>query len=404
MNKILALFTLATAIMVACDTQPTPIAPEIDIASDLPMLGPDQTSIVQAISAAVGQHSKIGGFQLKYLPFDDSLAGLPEPAMGVQNVKKMTLDNHILGLVGPYNSSVAFGEIPVASQADLAVISPTTTADCLTVKFGICQPPPRPGGVNNFFRTAARDLSQGGAMADFALDVLKVRKVAIVTDGFAYGGALADSFSKELLTRGGSLVLREQFLQSTNDFSDLLNRIALLHTEAIYLGGASVSGSCRIRAQMRGNLADIYFLGMDGIVDSDCIRDAGSGANVRIYATVAGYDPTVSLDPKVRADVAEFMKQHPKIQFGTYTLAAYDCALILIDAITRAVAQNGGRRPTRRQVLQAVAATSGLKALTGTWSFDANGDATSPGITFYRVEAGLWKPNASITVVQSSSA
>jgi branched-chain amino acid transport system substrate-binding protein len=67
-----------------------------------------------------------------------------------------------------------------------------------------------------------------------------------------------------------------------------------------------------------------------------------------------------------------------------------DCAQILIDAIDRAIAGNGGKVPTREQVLRAVAATKDFKGLTGTFSFDANEDAIKPAVSFYNVQGGSW--------------
>lgn len=54
------------------------------------------------------------------------------------------------------------------------------------------------------------------------------------------------------------------------------------------------------------------------------------------------------------------------------------------------MAANGGRKPSRQQIVAAVAATQNVRGITGTWSFDSNGDATPPGMSFYRVEGGKW--------------
>jgi ABC-type branched-subunit amino acid transport system substrate-binding protein len=51
---------------------------------------------------------------------------------------------------------------------------------------------------------------------------------------------------------------------------------------------------------------------------------------------------------------------------------------------------NGDKVPTREQVLSKVAATEDFKGLTGTFSFDANGDATKPAVSFDYVHGGRW--------------
>jgi ABC-type branched-subunit amino acid transport system substrate-binding protein len=64
--------------------------------------------------------------------------------------------------------------------------------------------------------------------------------------------------------------------------------------------------------------------------------------------------------------------------------------VILINAIKRAIDTNGGRIPTRRQVVDAFAKAPPLKGVTGTYLFDTFGDAISPMMSVYRVDNGRW--------------
>ena len=121
---------------------------------------------------------------------------------------------------------------------------------------------------------------------------------------------------------------------------------------------------------------DPYFLVNDWVLDSECIAGAGDNANDHMVSTVPE-GPTTTTDPDLKP-------------YGgpgrAYALESYDSAMILIDAIGRAIKANNGKLPNRPQVVAAVAATRDLKGVTGTWSFDANGDATNPVMSYYRVE------------------
>jgi len=64
--------------------------------------------------------------------------------------------------------------------------------------------------------------------------------------------------------------------------------------------------------------------------------------------------------------------------------------MILISAIKRAIDANGGRIPTRRQVVEAMAKAPPLNGVTGSYSFDPFGDAVSPMMSIYRVDNGRW--------------
>lgn len=132
-----------------------------------------------------------------------------------------------------------------------------------------------------------------------------------------------------------------------------------------------------------------YFLGIDGVVLPACIQEAEDNAE-GMLGTVGDVDPTHSTDAAVKQILDAYRKAFPKTsEVAPYTFAAYDCASILIDAITRAVEADGGSFPTRPQAVEAVAHTH-FKDATGTYDFDANGDAISPLMSIYRVDHGRW--------------
>lgn len=404
MSRARAFLMLGLISMAACapaGQESRPATAVIAIGSDFPLtgvFGASGFSTMEGARYAVDQRRTIGKFRLIFKPFDDSLAGVQDPAKGTQNIKRMGVDSEILGIVGPFNSTEAKAEIPVASQYNLALVSPSATANCLTASLVSCQVPARPGGANNFFRIAAPDSAQARAMADFAVQRLHSTSIAVLSDGHSYGEGLAASFIQALPGAGGIVVLREQVQSSSNDFSELLQRIKARGGQAIYVGGSPSFGVCRIRAQMQAILPDAYFLGGDALLDQSCVKDASSGANDRMIATIAQGTP--STDSRARKVVDDYKKSgHP---VGAYTFAAYDCAEILIDAIQRAVDSNAGKLPSRQQVIEAVAATH-LQGVTGNWSFDLHGDATAPGISFYRVEGGTWRFWQAVTIASKSN-
>ena len=85
----------------------------------------------------------MGGCTLKYISKNDStvLANGHSPAQGAANITALASDATVMGVVGPFNSSVALAEIPVASQDHLALISPSNTNPCLTVVVARLQRP-----------------------------------------------------------------------------------------------------------------------------------------------------------------------------------------------------------------------------------------------------------------------
>lgn len=373
---------------------------EIEIASALPLaglFGAEGRAAEEGARYAVERQAAVGGYRLTFVSYDDSLSGLPEPARGVQNIRRMIADPRVLGMVGPYTSFVAQPEIPVANAADLAMVSPSTTVDCLTQDMPFCRAPPRPSGEINFFRLPAPNRTAGAAMAGFAVRSLGLSRIAVLSDGYDdYSDPIADSFSSEFAALGGAVVDRESFALFTNDFTGILHRAVQAGAQAVYVSGSAGYGGCRVRAQMKGIFpAGAYFLGPDGLVDPSCVRDAGKEADQRMIATIQPAGPRTD-DPAARSVVNSFRSAHPG-SVGLYTFAAMDCADILIKAIRRTIEADGGRMPSRQQVLQAVAATANFHGLTGTWSFTPTGEATAPRLSLYRVQQGRWTLWRSIT-------
>ena len=371
---------------------------EIIIATNFPVSGADRSSGRPAEAGAqfaVQEAATIKGFKLSFKSYDDAVNGVHDPQKGAQNANDMVSNSKILALVGPFNSGVAAAIIPILNRANMAIISPANTNECLTQTFDYCEKDSgftpaklRPTGKNNYFRTAAADTVQGPAMADFAFDTLKVKKVAVWSDNETFGKGVANNFEKRFKEKGGTVVLRQDFdTKTTNDFKPFLQRAKDAGAEAIYAGATSGTKGCIPRAQSKG-IIDIPYLGPDGIQDPQCIKDAGDQAS-KMFSTVATADASQDAANKDKIDA--FKKAFPdKADYGAYTMAAYDCARIVIDAIGRAIDKAGGNMPTRDQVLDAVAATSNLKLTTGSYSFDKNGDPTSATMAFYEVKGGDW--------------
>ena len=347
------------------------------------------------VAYAVQSVGSVRGFKLIHVAYDDAINGLEDPELASRNFTEMVDDPRVLGVVGPFKSSIARVTIPIANKAELAMVSPSNTGTCLTQAFAFCKPQPSTlrdaAKPNNYFRIAAPDSLQGPAMADFAVDVLKVTKVAVWSDSLDFGRHTADTFSKRFEARGGAVVLRQDvqpFNAKPRDMTAFFQGAKNAGAQAIYAGANTGTGGCSARAQMKGIL-DAFFLSADGIGDSQCIKDAADQANDRMYFTIA--DPVAAKDPANKSLIEAFSRAFPhEDDLGEYTFLGYDSAKILIDAIGRAIDAAGGRMPTRRQVLEAVQNTKNLKLSTGTYTFDANGDVTAPTMVFYQVKNGVW--------------
>ncbi len=370
--------SLSLTILAACGAgtttgsgTPTAGSTVIKIATDLPVSGkvigggkPIEDSVHLAVNEANANHI-IPGYTLVFDPKDDvGPAGIPDPAVGAQNVSALAGDALVAGIVGPLNSKVAKAELPITNQAPLAQISPANTNPCLTKNTPAsgCSgandllPRLRPTGKLTYFRVATTDDHQGPAGADHLYKTLGYRKAYIIDDAEIYGIGIATTFAAEWKNLGGTVLGHSSEPSTTTSYVSLLTQVAALHPDVIYFGGQSSTGGTLIRQQMEH-----------------------SAAAFRQKYMAAFSDP-----------------------LNVYSAAGYDCANVLIQAIKSALA-NGAKTPKdssdlagaklfRQAVINAIQTTS-YEGVTGHQSFDANGDTTNKVISIYQLALVSNKPD-----------
>ena len=365
----------------------------IKIGSDLPVCTVGGQAVSNGVKFAISQKNSAGGvegFTIAYQSFDDCRQGAYNADAGVANVRQMLDDNKYLGMIGPYNSAVAKAEIPIAAPKSFVMVSPSNTNPCLTKDIAGCAYHPqdlRAGNPNNYWRVVTTDDYQGPAMADYMYKQLNIKNVGILDDSTVFGVGIAGSFEAEFKKLGGTVAKHSEYKkEQTSDFKAILSGFKNAGALGVYVGGTDDQNICIPRKQMKDIGWDVPFGGGDGIETTDCIEQA-SGNEVNIYATSAGADATQV--PGAAQSIADFRKAFPgSNDFGGYTMQAYDAANVLMAAIGRAVKDANGM-PTRKQVRDEMAKTTGFKGVIGTYDFDKNGDTSLKIVSIYVVTGSL---------------
>jgi branched-chain amino acid transport system substrate-binding protein len=367
-------------------------AQTIKIGVDLPVSGadasigiPTQNGAVLAVEEANKNGFAGGKFKLDTSLLDDAVQGKHDPAQGAQNVKTFIADSSVLAMVGPFNSNVAKSEIPLTNDAGLVQISPSNTNDGLTTgddakKLRTAHP-----DVNAYFRVCTRDSKQGSALAQVAWQRLGLKKVFVIDDNETYGKGLADVFDASFRQLGGTVLGHEHITANQQDFKALLTKVKSTNPDAVFFGGNTSTGGGLVRRQMADvGMAKTPFLGGDGISDDEFEKQAGDMANNSYMTTAA---PDAAKLPSAKAFVDAY-KARFKSDVGPYSANAYAAAKIEIAAIEKAITDNGGKMPTRADVLKNVAATKDFDSPIGKIGFDANGDTTAPILSLFKVQGG----------------
>jgi branched-chain amino acid transport system substrate-binding protein len=365
----------------------------IKIGGDLPVSGADASDGVptmNGVQLAVDDANNANlapGFTFQADVLDDAVNGVHDPGQGVHNVQALASDPAVMGIIGPFNSNVAKAEIPLSNAFGIALISPANTNPDLTKGASAAALRKDHPDQITYFRVCATDDIQGPVGADYAAKTLHLRRAYIVDDNETYGKGIADEWAAEFQRDGGTVLERDHLTQGQSDFHALLTDAASLNPDVVFYGGTSATGGDQMRKQMAGTpLASVTMFGADGIRNQEFLNVAGSMAD-DVYATVASVNAAGL--PAAQKFLAQYQSTfHQTV--GSYSAAGYVAATVLIKAAAEAIKANGGKTPTREQVLDSIRSTPRFDSIIGPFAFDKDGDTTSKIISIYKAQRDNW--------------
>jgi branched-chain amino acid transport system substrate-binding protein len=316
---------------------------------------------IEEINAAGGAL----GRQLELLT-EDTQSKPGEPATVVN---KLIARDGVVAILGEVASTRSLEAAPKCQQNRIPMISPSSTNPKVT----------RTGDY--IFRVCFIDPFQGTVMANFAINSLKARKVAIFTDVKSdYSKGLAKFFKERFTAGGGAIAVELDFNGGDKDFKAQLTTIKASNPDGVFVPGyyTDVALIC-IQAKQLG--LGVPLFGGDGW-ESEKLVEIGKEA-------VEGHYFSTHYHPDVGSELSRRFVESYRKRWGGKTpdaLAAcgYDSALVLADAIKRAGTTEGPK------VRDALAATKNFQAVTGVITINAQRDATKSAVIL-QVRDGAFK-------------
>ncbi len=363
----------------------------IKIASQSQLSGgqsPIGTNIRNGAELAVeqlGGNLRDMGYDVQFVPFDDQASA----EVGVANAQQIVADPAILAVIGHFNSGVAIPSSEVYEQNHLAMVSPGATNPTLTDR-----------GLSVVNRVVGRDDLQGPTGAQFAAGIEGVQTVFILHDTTAYGQGVGTFFRNEAETQGLTVLGFEGIEERTN-FDSILQPVLALAPDMIYMAGIYDQFGIFVNQARAAGYAG-QFMGPDGIDSSD-FAELGAEAAVGTYYT------SVVAPAAQYPNAAQFIEDYTAAYGdppGPFAAQAYDAMGIILATFERLAAANGGTLPTREEVVAELRATEDYAGITGTITFDANGDPEVS--TYYVLQVGSadpaqWGANTIISTLQIPS-
>ena len=290
-----------------------------------------------------------------------------KPEVATNTATKL-ISNNVDVVLGHICSGATKAAMGIYKDSKIIVMSPSATNPALT----------QSGDYPNFYRTIASDDAQAKLEVDFALNVLKLKKIAVLHDKGDYGKGLAE-FAKGFLEKDprAEVVLYEGITPGAVDYSAVVQKIKRSGAEAVIFGGYHPEAS-KIVSQMRKKRMKTIFISGDGVKDDTFIKVAKKYAE-GVYATA---QKDVSKTPMAIAAIEAHKKAYGADP-GSFFLNAYAASLALLHAIEQAGS-------TDYDAVAKALRTKDVATPLGNIHFDDRGDATGVGFSMYQVQNGVY--------------
>ena len=369
-------------------------SPDVLIASDLPLQGPDSAG-PRALESAIRfmlerRRFRAGEFSVGYQSCDVSTpqSGGFEFRKCAANASAFAHAEQLVAVIGPWSSYCGQFQIPILNRAPgspLALISPAATHSGLTRGGPLAGPGfggrGEPGvyyptGVRNFFRVVPREDLQGVAQAMMA-ERLGLKRVFVVAERASEWKAIhAEPFRRTALRLGLDVVGSAGYNVDAPSQAALASRVADARPDGVFLAGVVWDGADRVLKALRARLGPrIPILATDQFIPvPDMLEHVGPAA-LGLYMTAtdvpASAREATPAGQRFARDFGQLSSAEP------YVLPAAQAA----DVVMRAIARSDG---TRASVLKEIRSGEVRNGVLGDFHFD-QGDITPATVPIFRV-------------------
>jgi len=290
-----------------------------------------------------------GEFEMDGTTYKVELVVLDDKAEPAESavVAQTMVDDGVVGVIGSLTTGATLAAIPIYFDNRIPQISGSVTG-----------PGANATDYDTFYRTCWNDAVQGEALGLWAVE-LGAKKVAVMDDNGAYAVGLADAVEATLKEKGAE-TLRQNCQSGDKDLSAQVANIKEFGADAVVFTGYYPEGGLLRKQMVEAGMADVIFMGGDGIKSAEFVGVAGGEANaVGCYATFGSFPE--DQQPGF-ADFSEKYKAKFGSDVGPYAQNNYDAFGVMIAAIKQA-----GSIDTE-EIIKALQ-TIEYEGVTGTFSF-----------------------------------
>ena len=370
MRKVICIAAAAMVVMAlmitGCAKKQGPVEPiKVGVAGphsgDLASYGIPTVRAAELVVEEINAKGGVLGRPVELLVEDD----VCKPEVATNTATKLVSDGAVV-VVGHVCSGATKAALGIYNDAGIIVMSPSATNPGLT----------QSGDYPNFFRTIASDDMQAKLGADFTVNKLGAKKIAVLHDKGDYGKGYAE-FAKKYLEEmdGVDVVLFEGITPGAVDYSAIVQKVGKSGAQAVVYGGYHPEAS-KIVTQMKKKMMDAQFVSDDGVKDVTFIKVAGEFAE-GVYAS----GPMDVSDLPMYKKAVEAHKAKYGEEPGAFFKEGYAATIALLNAIEKSGS-------TEYEAIEKVLRNEYVDTPVGSISFDEKGDAIGVGFSMYRVVNG----------------
>ena len=309
----------------------------------------------------VNRAGGVAGYTLRVVGIDDESDSDVAIDVAGQIQADIAAGKKIVAVIGHYNSGQTLAAMEVYKDLPILVITPTASEVSISQK-----------GYPNFFRVNANDVTQGRIDAEFLVNELSAKRIAVIHNDTAYGIGLKNEITGALEELGADVVTELQVKEGQESYTEAIDRIREVAPDAIFYAGYEIEAPY-LRADLVDAHVEAPLLGSDGTFLSATIDEAG-GAAEGMYLSAFAPSPREVVDD-------QWVKEYQAVEYrnpDTYSINGYAA----MDVIVRAIEKADSIEPNA--VLQA-ARSLDFDSVMGNIAFDEHGDLKQQRVFIFQV-------------------
>jgi branched-chain amino acid transport system substrate-binding protein len=250
---------------------------------------------------------------------------LPLWGASSMDIVKMDFDEHVWAMLGSIDAASTHIALRATLKLEIPIMDTGTTDPTVTET-----------RIQWLLHDFPDDRQQGYALADYIINQLKLKRIAIIRANNRYGRKGDEKFIDMARRLGHEPALLMKYSDDQRDFSKLLGAVEANHADALVLW-ADAETAGRILKQMRSMGMKQPVFGSSRVAYPEVIRVAGTAAEGLV--AVSAMDPART-DPKWVSFRERFVQRFHS-EPDPYASYAYDGMTILIAAIRKAGLNRG---------------------------------------------------------------